>query len=152
MIGILSISIDAARAETYERLRRPGKWNVLMENLELMARMRAEGRIRHLRINFVVQADNFRELPEFITLGNRLGVDCFWLQRLTNYGSFDESVFAQTDVTSPQHPDHEELLTILRHPSMNDPRIDMAMLLPLLPEVVESEIANPLLSVVRRHQ
>jgi hypothetical protein len=147
MIGNLSISIDAARAETYERLRRPGKWNVLMENLELMARMRADGTIRRLQINFVVQADNFRELPDFIALGTRLGVDNFWLQRLTNYGSFPEEVFAQADVTSPQHPDHAELLTILRHPLMSDPRIDMAMLLPLLPEIVQSEVANPWLRV-----
>ena len=147
MIGNLSISIDAARAETYERLRRPGKWNVLMENLELMARMRAGGTIRRLQINFVVQADNFRELREFIALGTRLGVDNFWLQRLTNYGSFPEEVFAQADVTSAQHPDHAELLTILRQPFMQDPRIDMAMLMPLLPEIVQSDVANPWLRV-----
>jgi len=143
MIGILSISIDAARPATYERLRRPGKWNVLMENLELMARMRAEGTIRRLQINFVVQADNFRELPDFIALGTRLGVDSFWLQRLTNYGSFHEEVFAQTDVTSPMHPEHAELLAILRQPLMQDPRIDMEMLMPLLPEILQSEVASP---------
>jgi hypothetical protein len=143
MIGNLSISIDAARAETYERLRRPGKWNVLMENLELMAQMRAAGTIPRLQLNFVVQADNFRELPEFIALGNRLGVDSFWLQRLTNYGALTEPVFEKADVTSPLHPDHAELLTILRQPFMNDPRIDMAMLMPILPEIVESDATNP---------
>jgi pyruvate-formate lyase-activating enzyme len=150
MIGNLSVSIDAARAETYERLRRPGKWNVLMENLELMAKMRAAGEIRRFQINFVVQADNFRELPDFIALGNRLGVDNFWLQRLTNYGSFAEPVFAKADVTSPQHPDHAELLTILRQPFMKDPRIDMQMLMPILPEVVRSEVAHPWLLVSPR--
>lgn len=150
MIGILSVSIDAARAETYERLRRPGKWNVLMENLAHLARMRAEGKIRTLQINFVVQASNFRELPEFIEMGTRFGVDSFWLQRLTNYGSFDEPVFADADVTSPLHPDHQELLAILRQPFMNDPRIDMMMLRPLLPELVQSgEMTHSLL--IRPH-
>lgn len=150
MIGNLSVSIDAARAATYERLRRPGKWNVLMENLELMARMRAAGEIRRFQINFVVQADNFRELPEFIALGNRLGIDNFWLQRLTNYGAFAEPVFEKADVTSPQHPDHAELLTILRQPFMRDSRIDMQMLMPILPEIVRSEVANPWLLVSPR--
>lgn len=150
MIGNLSVSIDAAHAETYERLRRPGKWNVLMENLELMARMRAAGNIRRLQINFVVQADNFRELPEFIALGDRLGVDSFWLQRVTNYGAFAEPVFAAADVTSPLHPDHAELLAILRQPFMNDPRINMEMLKPVMPEIVRSELANAALRVVRR--
>ncbi len=152
MIGNLSISIDAARAETYERLRRPGKWNVLMENLELIARMRASGEIRRLQINFVVQADNFRELPDFIALGDRLGVDSIWLQRLTNYGSFDESVFAKADVTSPSHPDHAELLAILRQPFTRDPRINMLMLTPILPEIVRSEVASPWLLISPRSE
>lgn len=143
MIGNLSISIDAARAETYERLRRPGKWKVLMQNLELIAQMRAAGRIRRVQINFVVQAENFRELPEFIALGDRLGVDSFWLQRLTNYGAFSEDVFAKADVTSPLHPDHDELLAILRQPFLSDSRINMEMLMPILPEIVESNGANP---------
>lgn len=143
MVGRLSISIDAARAATYERLRRPGRWDVLMENLELISRMRAANTIRKVQLNFVVQADNFRELPDFIALGTRLNVDEFWLQRLTNYGSYDEAVFAQADVTSPLHPEHEDLLDILRQPFMDDPRIDKDMLLPILPEYVESGITNP---------
>ncbi|MFL6248238.1 MAG: radical SAM protein [Thermoanaerobaculia bacterium] len=143
MIGNLSISIDAARGETYERVRRPGKWKVLMENLELIAQMRAAGTIRRLQINFVVQAENFRELPEFIALGDRLGVDSFWLQRLTNYGAFTEPAFEKADVTSPLHPEHGELLAILRQPFMKDPRIDMEMLMPILPEIVGSDVSNP---------
>jgi hypothetical protein len=146
MIGNLSISIDAARGETYERLRRPGKWKVLMENLELIARMRAAGTIRRFQINFVVQAENFRELPEFIALGDHLGVDSFWLQRLTNYGAFTEPVFEKADVTSPLHPEHGELLSILRQPFMNDSRIDMEMLMPILPEIVGSDVPNPWLA------
>lgn len=145
MIGNLSVSIDAARAETYERLRRPGKWKPLMQNLELMARMRAAGTIRRFQINFVVQSANFRELPEFIALGDRLGVDSFWLQRVSNYGAYAEPDFAEAEVTSPLHPDHAELLAILRQPLMSDPRIDMSMLLPLLPEAVQSEGSNPFL-------
>jgi pyruvate-formate lyase-activating enzyme len=149
MIGVLAISIDAARAETYERLRRPGKWPVLMQNLEHMARMRAEGTIRFLQINFVVQADNFREIPEFLALGTRLGVDNIWLQRLTNYGSYEEAVFEAIDVTSPLHREHEELLAILR-PCLNHPCVDMEMLLPLLPEVITAEASNPNLRIRMR--
>src|SRR5262249_29496424 len=55
MIGTISISIDAARPETYEKLRRPGKWEPLMRNLEHIAAMRRAGKIRNFWINFVVQ-------------------------------------------------------------------------------------------------
>jgi hypothetical protein len=115
-----------------------------MKNLELMSRMRAEGTIRRLQFNFVVQAANFRELPDFIALAVRLGADNIWLQRLTNYGSYPESVFEEIDVTSPLHDDHQELLAILR-PYIGDPRIDMSMLLPLFPDVVSAEACQPYL-------
>lgn len=147
MIDILSVSIDAARAETYERLRRPGKWPILMKNLELIAEMRRAGLIRRFQINFVVQEENYREIHEFIELGISLGVDNIWFQRLTNYGAFAEGAFAKADVTSPAHPKHTELLDILRSPVMKHPIINMEMLMPLLPEVVASDIRLPLLQI-----
>jgi MoaA/NifB/PqqE/SkfB family radical SAM enzyme len=140
MIEVLSVSIDAASADTYERLRRPGKWTVLMRNLEVMAEMRRSQKIRHFQINMVVQADNFRELLDFVALGKRLGVDDIWLQRLTNYGAFDEPTFARNDVTSARHPDHADLLEILRDPRLQGPGINAQMLMPLLPEVVASNL------------
>jgi MoaA/NifB/PqqE/SkfB family radical SAM enzyme len=150
MIDVLSVSIDAARAETYERLRRPGKWLPLMKNLELMAEMRRAGSLTHLQINFVVQEENYREIHEFVELGTRLGVDSIWFQRLTNYGAYTEGAFAEADVTSPEHPKHAELLDILRSPLMSHPAIDMEMLMPILPEVIASDVRLPLLQISSR--
>lgn len=145
MIDLLSVSIDAANPDTYERLRRPGKWPVLMSNLEVMAEMRRSRTIRCLQINFVVQEDNYREIPDFVALGKRLGVDNIWFQRLTNYGAFDEATFLRADVTSPRHPEHAALLEILRDPRLMQPGVNMEMLMPLLPEVVASDLRLPLL-------
>jgi tetratricopeptide (TPR) repeat protein len=139
MIGLLSISIDAARAETYEQLRRPGKWSVLMRNMEFIAEMRRAGTIKALGINFVVQQSNYREMLEFVELGDRLSADQIWFQRVTNYGAYDQTTFASIDVTSPLHPEHEALLEILRHPSLKRPNINMVMLLSLLPEALGTE-------------
>lgn len=152
MIDILSVSIDAARAETYERLRRPGKWPTLMVNLERMAEMRRAGSLRRFQINFVVQEENYREIHEFVGLGIRLGVDSMWFQRLTNYGAYAEGEFAKADVTSPRHPQHAELLDILRSPVMNHPAVDIEMLMPLLPEVVASDMRLPLLRTASRRE
>jgi pyruvate-formate lyase-activating enzyme len=152
MIDILSVSIDAARADTYERLRRPAKWSLLMKNLELMAEMRRSGSIRRLQVNFVVQEENYREIPEFVELGARLGVDSIWLQRLTNYGAYGEAAFAKADVTSPAHPQHAGLLDILRSNVVSHPAVDMEMLMPLLPEVVASDLRLPLLQHASRRK
>ena len=152
MIDILSVSIDAARADTYERLRHPGKWGSLMKNLELIAEMRRTGAIRRFEVNFVVQEENYREIPEFVALADRLGVDSIWFQRLTNYGAFEEGAFAKADVTAPSHPKHTELLDILRSPVMKHPAITMEMLMPLLPEVVASDLRLPLLQYASRRK
>jgi pyruvate-formate lyase-activating enzyme len=138
MVGALSVSIDAARPETYESLRRPGKWAPLMSNLEYMAALRRSGELRSLWINFVVQKANFREMLEFVELGKALSVDQIWFQRVVNYGAYDEATFTGVDVTSPAHPDHPELLDILRHPLLSGPLIHRQMLMSLLPEVVAS--------------
>lgn len=152
MIDILSVSVDAACAETYERLRHPGKWPLLMKNLDLIAEMRRFGSIRRFEINFVVQEENYREIPQFVELGIRLGVDSIWFQRLTNYGSYTEGAFAKADVASPAHPKHTELLDILRSPIMDYPAIIMHMLMPLLPEVVASDLSLPLLQHTTRRK
>jgi hypothetical protein len=41
------------------------------------------------------------------------------------------------------HPQHAELLDILRSPVMNHPALFMDMLMPLLPEVVASDLRLP---------
>ena len=139
VVWVLSVSIDAARAESYEKLRRPGKWSTLMSNLEFIAGMRRSGQIRQFWINFVVQKENFREMLDFVELGARLGVDKIWFQRVTNYGAYDEATFADVDVTSPEHPEHAELIEILRNPLLSGSSIERQMLMSLLPEVVASD-------------
>lgn len=139
MTSIVTISVDAARAATYEVLRRPGKWAPLMKNLAHLAEMRRTGRIRKLGLNFVVQKANFREMAEFVTLAESFAVDIVWFQRVVNYGAYDEATFADLDVSAHNHPDHAELLEILRSPALNQPFIQKNMLLALLPEAVASE-------------
>jgi MoaA/NifB/PqqE/SkfB family radical SAM enzyme len=139
MVDIVSVSVDAACAATYEKLRRPGKWAVLTKNLEFLAGLRRAKQIRRLGLNFVVQKDNFRELLAFVALADSLHADQIWLQRVVNYGTYDETTFADVNVTAPSHPDHAELLEILRHPALKRPFVNMHMLLSLLPEVVASD-------------
>lgn len=60
-IDELYISIDAATKGTYENLRRPGKWENLLNNLNFV---KEQGIRTHAAL--VVQVDNFREMPAFV--------------------------------------------------------------------------------------
>jgi wyosine [tRNA(Phe)-imidazoG37] synthetase (radical SAM superfamily) len=139
MLSIVAVSIDAARAETYEQLRRPGKWAPLMKNVAFLSSMRRENRFPNFWFNFVVQQANFREMLDFIALADAHAVDSIWFQRAVNYGAYDESTFAAVNVCAPTHPEHPELLEILRNPLFKRPSINIPMLMSLLPEVVASD-------------
>lgn len=73
----LNISIDAAKPETYRRVRRGGKLDVLHENIRRLVRIRGEEHARFpmLGLNFVMVNDNEGELTTFIEQVADLGVD-----------------------------------------------------------------------------
>jgi MoaA/NifB/PqqE/SkfB family radical SAM enzyme len=139
MLNTVSVSVDAARPATYERLRRPGKWSVLRRNLDYIGALRRAGEIPSFQLNFVVQHDNFREMLEFADLADEVGADRLWYQRLVNYGSYTAEEFGRLDVANPLHPDHAELVQTLRHPRLRRPEVNMDMLRGLLPEYVASD-------------
>jgi len=73
----VSISIDAARPETYRKVRRGGKLDVLHENIRRLIRIKRETKARfpHVGVNFVMVNDNEGELVPFIEQAREMGVD-----------------------------------------------------------------------------
>ena len=71
----LTISVDAACRETYERIRVGGDWERLMANLRMLQRIKKEvGSERpHVELAFVMMRSNIRELPRFVELAHELG-------------------------------------------------------------------------------
>jgi radical SAM protein with 4Fe4S-binding SPASM domain len=72
----LSISIDAATEETYQKIRRGGRLSNILNALDKFKEIDQGGRfpIPYLRFIFVAMKDNIQELPELVTLANRYGV------------------------------------------------------------------------------
>ncbi|MFN8321370.1 MAG: SPASM domain-containing protein [Chitinophagales bacterium] len=63
------ISIDAASAEVYDKVRPPGNWNRLMKNLQFIKHL---DNLVLLGISMVVQQDNYRQMMDFIELAESL--------------------------------------------------------------------------------
>lgn len=74
-IKTIAISIDGATKETYERIRLGGKFEKLMENIEILSKLKRECRSRLpvLRFIVVVMKSNYRELPRIVELARSLG-------------------------------------------------------------------------------
>jgi hypothetical protein len=122
LVGV-EVSVDAARPETYAVNRRGGSWTGLMENLRHLSQSQIP-----LRLNFVVQANNYREMPAFVELALGLGADYVRFDALNNWGSFTPSEYEARAVHRPQHPEHQQLREVLAHPLMKDPRVHLAQL------------------------
>lgn len=96
-IGEIWVSIDAAAKETYEKIRVGGRWETLMENLRLISEIRKSGRIRMFEINMTVMRSNYKEIVDFVRLGESLGCDQVALQRFYGDTPVGENVFEPPD-------------------------------------------------------
>lgn len=123
-ISEFNISVDAGTAEVYEQVRRPGKWNILLENLEWLSVNKGSSNVL---LNFTVQKTNFRDMPAFAELCDRLrfkGV----IMPLNDWGTWNNKpvkypdsytiangTYIDHDVANPEHPEHAEFLTVLNN-------------------------------------
>jgi MoaA/NifB/PqqE/SkfB family radical SAM enzyme len=114
-IGSIRISTDAACAATFEKLRRPAKYDRFMENMRFLSGLRAEGTIPQLRFSFTYQLDNFREMREFVDFCDEMRADVVQFERLLNL-VFSQQEYRQKAVHYSDHPLHHEFLKIIRDP------------------------------------
>lgn len=121
----LIVSVDAARPETYAIVRRGGNFRTLLKALEFMAGLRREKRIGGLRLDFVVQALNFREMPEFVTLARRFAADGVKFQMIRSWGTYSADEFACHDISRPDHPDYTAFLETLTAPELASPFVEL---------------------------
>lgn len=128
LVRSVEISIDAARAETYAVNRRGGRFEDLLENLALIRDLRRNGPLEFVKISMVVQANNFLEMPEFVRLGQRFGVDAVYFSQLVNWGTFSADEFRSRAVHLSAHARHAELVTLLKDAIFDEPIVDVGNL------------------------
>ncbi len=78
LVTDLTVSLDAATPETFERMRAPAKWTEQIQSLERLAQERSrisEHERGRLTFAFVLARSNVHELPAFIELAQRLGAE-----------------------------------------------------------------------------
>jgi MoaA/NifB/PqqE/SkfB family radical SAM enzyme len=125
------VSVDAARAETYAVVRRGGDFARLGANLEFLGGLRRQGEIKNLRISFVVQALNFREMPAFVAWGKRIGADRVRFSLIREWSrGLNADDFRRAKIWDEAHPRHDAFLDVLRHPLLRDPVVVLGDVVP----------------------
>lgn len=119
------VSIDAATPETYQKLR-GGNFAALMQNLKMLGDLRRQGKIQWLCFNYVVQRDNFREMPAFIELGRAIGVDSIQFQHMCNMGNLTQKEFQERSLIIERQYFTRELWELLQDPIFQDPIVNLS--------------------------
>ena len=127
-ISAVLVSFDAATEETYRITRRDGQWSLLLSNMEMIARLRRDGHIRYLRLDFVVQDVNFREMAAFVKLAKSFSADRAYFARAVQWGTWTPDEYRQKCVWEPDHRDHAEFIEMISSPGFDDPFVDLGNL------------------------
>ena len=111
----LRVSFDAATPDTYHKVRVNGQWEVLLENVRwVRTLLDTHGTSALLSADFVVQVDNYKEIPEYVKLCNSLGIDKIIFQKMWNWGTWPKDVFKEKNVYNPDHPEYADLLAVFK--------------------------------------
>jgi tetratricopeptide (TPR) repeat protein/wyosine [tRNA(Phe)-imidazoG37] synthetase (radical SAM superfamily) len=127
----IQISVDAARPETYRIVRRGGDFQRVLSTLAFLDDLRrAPGESFWFELRFVVSSMNFRDMPEFVTLGRKFHVDIICFNIIRNWGHFPLAEFEKLNIANPSHPEHQEFLRVLEAPELSDPIVDLGSVAP----------------------
>lgn len=114
-LDTLRISFDAATEETYKKIRVNGQWNQLLENIQWLQDLIQQNQYPlKITADFVVQLDNYKEIPAFIKLCENLGITVINFQKMWNWGTWPAEVFAEKNIYNPNHPHYDELVEIFK--------------------------------------
>ena len=113
-LDVLNISIDGASRKSYEHLRRGGSFDKIIENLEFVASIKSKYNFK-FRIHFVVQAENYKEMPNIIELAEKYYADNVWLNKINDWNTFknfkDKNVM---DTSNKEYNEYSSVLNILK--------------------------------------
>ncbi len=119
----VSISIDALSKDTYIKLRH-GNYDDLMKNLDMLGKLRKEGKIEQLWFNFVVQKENMNEMIDFVKFAKDHFVDKLQFTKLNNWGTMTEEEYLDKCLIIDNYLNYD-LYQILKNPIFQEKFVDI---------------------------
>ncbi len=123
-ITSFSISVDAGSKEIYEDVRRPGRWELLIENFDFLQNI---NKSNITCLNFAFQNKNYKDLENFITRCNEYKFQGH-VHELDDWGTWNimrpdnpdtwtiqNGVFSDHNVLDIHHQNHDEAKNIINN-------------------------------------
>jgi hypothetical protein len=123
-----AISFDAGTKDTYEnKTRLGGTWDMLLKNCQYLDTKVNDFPSFKINYDFVVQADNFREMIPYINLikENFKNYSEISFSLISDWGTWKPNEYELKCIWKNTHPLHEEFLKILQDPIFKDNKINL---------------------------
>jgi len=141
-LGDARISFDAAYKDTYEnKTRLGGNWNLLLQNCDFLNEQQDEFHKFKIYYDFVVQSDNYEEMPHFVNLirsrySNAYGIS---FNLVTDWGTWSKEEYTQKCIWKTTHPEHDKFLEILEDPIFGHPLVFLGNVQPYRDKAINNE-------------
>lgn len=139
-LGILNqlsrvlISVHAATEETYKQITKRGNFTNVLKNIEWASELKKQRKIDKVSIIFVVHQLNYKEMPDFAKLAEKLGIESiFW--GVTDWGTSFTSQYKEIAVFEKNHPEFYKLKEIISNNIFQNPSCTLS---PQLKEIIET--------------
>ena len=129
-IEMVEVSIDGGQQASYEVNRYPAKWETLLERMAFIAGIRKQYSNLHLKINYVVQSNNWRDMKALIALAKDWNVDVIKFSKIVNWGTYSAAEYREVSIHEPVHPDYTAFKAFLNDPIFNQKGIMMDDFIP----------------------
>ncbi|MDG2175647.1 MAG: radical SAM protein [Gammaproteobacteria bacterium] len=127
-ISTLLVSFDAASESTYNITRRGGDWSLLQENMSRLAELRVAGKLRFLRLDFVVQQANYQEMEGFVELARKYHADKAAFSMVLDWNTWSLSEYQKQCIWKQDHSEFDEFISVLKNPIFDDPIVALGNL------------------------
>ncbi|MBS3075015.1 radical SAM protein [Candidatus Pacearchaeota archaeon] len=107
-IGEIAVSLDSVNKKNYEKIRKGAKFEKVLENIrKLNLELKKRNKETILSLSIVIMKKNIKELPEFISLANNLGVKKLIFQGLQEKQDYVEKYNPNAKQESVSELNHE---------------------------------------------
>jgi len=131
----LSISVNATTKETYKEIMQIDAFDKIMENLKFASKLKKQGKIEDIELNFVVHSMNYKEMIDFVKIAEKLdAMAIFWEYRPWAWTEMHKR-YKEVAVFEPYHKDYQKLKKILHNPVFKS---EHCFLYPLLQKIADS--------------
>ena len=117
------IYMDGASRKTAEKLRAGVRFDMWKQNMEYLGEMRQKGKIGKFAFNFVVQRDNYLEMPDYVRMCLKFHADNIKFSMLGNWGNWTNEEFDELSMIDENGEMKQELLSVVKDEVFKRPEV-----------------------------